>query len=86
MSPRDVDFKLMTPRPLDTAPKVWSQYGAILDRMGGAARLRAALDMSESVRLIRLAGIQAAHPGWPQDEVVRHFISEEHGIELLDGA
>jgi hypothetical protein len=76
----------MTPRPLDTAPTAWSQYGAILDRMSGEARLRAALDMSESVRLIRLAGIRAANPDWSQDQVVRRFISEEYGVEHLDGA
>lgn len=75
----------MTTRPLDTSLQAWSQYGAILDGMGGEARLRAALDMSESVRLIRLEGIRATHPTWSRDEIVRYFISEEHGLELLDG-
>ena len=74
----------MSTRPLDTSPEAWSEYGAILDRMGGEARLHAALEMSDSVRLIRLAGIQALHPTWTADEAVRHFISEEHGIELQD--
>jgi len=72
----------MSPRPLDTSEKAWSEYGAILDHMGGEARLRAALEMSDAVRLIRLAGIQALHPRWAQDQLVRQFILEEYGIEL----
>jgi hypothetical protein len=74
----------MSARPLDTSPEAWSQYGAILDGMGGEARLHTALEMSDSVRLIRLAGIQALHPTWTSQQVVRRFILEEHGIGLLD--
>jgi len=33
----------MSSRPLDTAPAVWSQYEAVLDRMDGPARRRAAV-------------------------------------------
>jgi len=33
-------------RPLDTAPAIWSEYNAVLDRMDGAARLNAAVELS----------------------------------------
>ena len=72
----------MSPRPLDTSAAAWSEYGDVLERMGGEQRLLAALEMSESVRLVRLAGIRAQHPDWDEEAVVRHFIAEEHGTRL----
>jgi len=74
----------MSTRPLDTSPAAWTTYAAVLDQMGGEMRLHAALEMSEAVRLIRLSGIRAHHPTWTEDDVMRHFISEEHGVDLRD--
>ena len=72
----------MTSRPLDTTPASWSAYNAVLECMGGPARLRAAVELSEAVREIRLAGIRARHPELTRREVVARLISEDYGVDL----
>jgi hypothetical protein len=72
----------MTPRPLDTAPTSWTTYTAVLDRMGGAARLHAAVELSEAVREIRLAGIRARHPELTPRQAVAQLILEDYGVRL----
>ena len=72
----------MTTRPLDTTPASWSTYNAVLDRMDGAARLHAAVELSEAVREIRLAGIRARHPELTHREAVALLVSEEYGVRL----
>jgi len=72
----------MTSRPLDTSAAAWTAQNAALDRMGGPARLRAAIQLSEAVRDIRLSGIQARHPELDRREVVARLVQEEYGIQL----
>ena len=72
----------MSPRPLDTSLSVWTAYTGALDQMGGPARLRAAVELSESVRELRLAGIRARHPGLNGREVVARWVFEEYGVAL----
>ena len=72
----------MSPRPLDTAPKAWDVQNRILDEMDGPARLCAAVELSESVREIRLAGIHARNPELSAEEVVSRWVLEEHGLVL----
>ncbi|MDH3423018.1 MAG: hypothetical protein OEN00_08490 [Gemmatimonadota bacterium] len=50
--------------------------------MGGAARLRAAVELSETVREIRLAGIQARHPELSREQVISRLVLEEYGVAL----
>lgn len=72
----------MTTRPLDTDSAAWSTYNAVLDGMGGAARVRAALELSEAVREIRLAGIRDRHPELTRQQAVARLVLEEYGIVL----
>jgi hypothetical protein len=72
----------MTSRPLDTNPANWSAYNAVLDRMDGPARLHAAVELSDAVHEIRLAGIRARHPALTPQEVVARLVSEEYGVDL----
>ncbi len=74
----------MTSRPLDTTAAAWTAQNAVLDRMGGPARLRAAIELSEAVREIRLSGIRARHPELDRREVIARLVQEEHGIDLAD--
>ena len=74
----------MSSRPLDTSPEAWSRYGEILERMGGDARLLAALELSDTVRTLRLEGLRARHPEASHEELIRRLVREEHGIELPD--
>lgn len=72
----------MTPRPMDTAPSSWFAYHAVLDRMDGSARLRAAIELSEAVREIRLAGMRARHPELSERELVVRLVAEDYGVDL----
>ena len=72
----------MSPRPLDTSPSNWAAYTGVLDHMDGSARLHAAVELSESVRELRLAGIRARHPGLSATQVVARWVFEEHGVIL----
>ncbi len=69
-------------RPLDTTASSWSQYEAVLDGLSGPARLLAAVELSEAVRELRLAGIQARRPGLSLREAVAVMVAEDHGVEL----
>jgi len=72
----------MSSRPLDTAPASWSQYEAVLDRLGESARLYAAIELSDAVREIRLAGIRSRHPELSLREAVARLVAEDYGVEL----
>ena len=67
---------------MDTDPEPWARYTAVLDRMDGPARLRAALELSDTVREIRLAGLRARNPGLSPRQVVARLVAEDYGIEL----
>jgi hypothetical protein len=55
-----------------------------MDRMGGEERLKIALDLSEAVRSIRLAGLGAQFPTESQAQIVRRYIEQVYGIRLPD--
>ena len=72
----------MSPRSPDTTPAAWAKYQDVLDGMDGPARLLAALELSEAVRDIRLAGLKARHPQLTASELVARWVLEEHGVAL----
>ena len=72
----------MSWRPLDTAASSWSRYEAVLDGMSGPERIRAAVELSEVVRELRLAGIRAVRPELSPREAVSVMVAEDHGVEL----
>lgn len=72
----------MSTRPYDTAPTSWSTHTELLARMGGAARVRVAVELSEAVRELRLAGIRARNPELDDREVLARLIREDYGVDL----
>lgn len=72
----------MTSPPLDTAPAAWSRYEAVLDGMDGPGRVRAAVELSETVRELRLAGIRARSPDLSVAEAIAQLVAEDYGVEL----
>lgn len=72
----------MVPPPADTDAATWLEYNAALSRMDGDARLRTALDLSESVRAIRLAGLRARNPDLTRVELIARVVAEDYGVEL----
>lgn len=72
----------MISRPLDTSPAAWSEYHAVLDRMDGTGRIQAAVELSDAVRDVRLAGLHARHPELSRREIVARLVSEDYGVTL----
>ena len=72
----------VTAGPLDASPGSWAAYEAVLDGMDGPSRLQAAVELSEAVREIRLAGIQARFPELTRRQAVARFVLEAHGVTL----
>lgn len=54
--------------------------------MGGPERFHAAVELSESVRELRIAGIRARHPELSANQAVARWVLEEHGLALPDTA
>lgn len=72
----------MLSRPLDTDPKAWSQYEAVLEGMDGSSRVHAAVELSDAVREVRLAGLHARNPELTREELVARLVSEDYGVSL----
>lgn len=75
-------FVYMTLRPLDTSEGAREAQRAALARLGPEGRVRAALEMSDSLRRVRLAGLRASHPDASEPELVELFVAEAHGVML----
>jgi hypothetical protein len=50
--------------------------------MDGAARLNAAVELSDAIHEVRLSGIQARFPDMTPHERVAQLVLEDHGITL----
>ena len=72
----------MDTRPLDTSPEAWQVYRATLRKLGPAGRVRLAVEMSEAVRGIHVAGLLQRNPSWTERDAVRHIVRSQYGVEL----
>lgn len=66
----------MSERPLDTTPEAHRVQRAALADLGPAARFRAALEMSESVRRVCLSGLRRRHPDATPRELAARFAED----------
>lgn len=71
----------MAPQPMDTSGTVQGLQRQAHIRLGPEGRLRIALDLSDVVRDLQLAGIRSNSPGASEAELVRRYILETHGLE-----
>ena len=76
----------MSSKPQDTSTDAWQVRQAIVARIGPEARLRVALDLSDSVREIRIAGVLSRHPGWTRADAVRALVLQDTGVDLKSGS
>lgn len=60
----------MSTRPKDTSETSWLTQREIVARMDPSARVRVALDLSESVREIEIEGLLARNPPWSRTDAV----------------
>ncbi len=67
---------------LDTSAAARSLQGEAHRRLGPDGRLQVAFDLSDAVRDLRLAGLRAALPDAGEEERMRRFIFEAHGVRL----
>jgi hypothetical protein len=71
----------MALEPLDTSATAQNLQEQVHIRLGPEGRLRIALDLSEAVRDLRLAGLRSSEPDVSEAELVRRFILETHGLQ-----
>lgn len=69
----------MNARPLDTSPDALEAQRSAFADLGPDARFRAALEMSEAVRQIRLSGLRERHPDASERELLDRFVEQLHG-------
>ncbi len=70
----------MSLRPLDTSLDALAAQRSALAGLGPEGRVRAALEMSDAVRGIRISGLRSRHPDASERELVARFIAEVHGV------
>lgn len=75
----------MSLRPLDTSPDALAVQRSALAALGPEGRVRAALEMSDAARSIRISGLRAHHPRASERELVARFIAEVHGVRTDPG-
>jgi DUF1365 family protein len=66
--------------PSDTSPKAATIQQDVFRQMTPAARLRLALEMSESMRNVALAGLRARRPELTADELSRELMRVMYGF------
>jgi hypothetical protein len=64
----------MSTRPHDTSGASWRAQREIIGRMDPAARVRTAVDLSDSVRELQIEGLLARHPTWGRSNAVEWLI------------
>jgi hypothetical protein len=69
--------------PLDTTPDAYRLQGEIYRRMGGAARLSIAFQLTETVRRLALAGIRARHPDYSDEQVFQAWARLKLGDDIV---
>lgn len=69
-------------KPNDTSPEAWAVRADVLRRMGGDARVRTALDLSEAVREIQVQGLLSRNPTWQRRDAIRYLVRKQFGVDL----
>jgi len=69
----------MSTRPGDTAATSWQTRREILARMDPTSRLRTAIDLSDAVRELQIAGMLVRHPAWSRADAVAWLIQRLAG-------
>lgn len=66
--------------PFDTTPEAAAVQEEIFRRMTSSQRLRMALEMSESIRNVALAGVRLRHPEFSEEECSRELVRIMYGF------
>lgn len=69
----------------DTTPKNVARQLETFRRMTGEERLIVAMNLSDEIRDITLAGFKSRHPQLPEEKLWTLFFKEIHQIEIKRG-
>ena len=69
-------------RPNDTSRAAFDKQFEIHGGMGGGGRVELALNMSDMMRDLSLAGIRNAHPDWSHPQIIRAYAKDVLRIEI----
>jgi hypothetical protein len=72
----------MDSRPHDTSIAAWQVHRGIVAALTPEARVAAAIDLSDSIREIRIAGLLSRNPRWSKAEAIRQLVLGDTGIDL----
>lgn len=72
----------MNLHPMDTSPEVERRQADAHRALGPTGRVELAVELSEAVRELRLAGLRSTFPEVRRRELVKRFISEVHGVAV----
>ena len=70
----------------DTSAAAQRMHDDIVRRLDPEARLRQALELSDTTRALALAQLRRAAPGQPEREIVRQLLHRRYGADLLPPA
>jgi hypothetical protein len=70
-------------RPADTSSEAWQVWLELVRKMTPAERLQRALDLSNTVRELAIAGIREQHPDASEREVFLLFAQRQLGDDLF---
>jgi hypothetical protein len=70
-------------RPADTSPEAWQVWLDLVRKMTPAERLQRALELSNTVRELAIAGIREQHPGASEREIFLLFAQRQLGDDLF---
>ena len=70
--------------PRDTSPEAMRVQIEVWRRMTDSRRFAAAMELSENLRRMALAGIRASHPEYSEEEAKLALFERMHGKELVD--
>lgn len=66
----------------DTTDAAERYHAAVYRNMSPARRVAIAMEMSDSIRDIALAGIRARHPGLSEKETIARYVLDHWGVAL----
>ena len=69
--------------PHDTTPEAWRVQLEIFRRMSALQRLEMALELSDTVRDLAIAGVQHRHPDYSPDQVRQAVLRLMQGKEVF---
>lgn len=73
-------------RPRDTSVDAYAAQIAAVRAVGGAERVRIAVELSEQLRRMMAEVVRRRHPDWAPERVRREVLTRIYGADLVERA